>query len=995
MDKSNRRAIVVVAVAIGLLAAVLLGLLRASVQESLRASPSEEGGQGFSTAPRVVVITYVVGSDSGSSTTPILTPAPTFTPSPTPTPLPTPTPTPTPKPIQLSLERRVNDGAVINLAYSPDGKSLAVLSTTGIQLYDGESLSKRRTLDLKADPEHAFREEYIPLVFSPDSQMLASVDQQSSKVLVWRTSDGSLLHSFETAILPREVVFSTDGKELIFTAGPRIAIQPLDGSKPVRTLSGHTGEIVDIAISADGQWLVSASEDNTVRRWSLNESKPEAQVVAQAFGIRGVALSKDGSLLGYFDSNAARILRVSDSSTVLELGKVRDLIFLPTEPQLLLAPKEGWSGVEVRQLPEGTLIPLPLKQAPLARVSASLGGKKIALAYASGTVELVQLPETPWRRATRLPAQDYRRRLWSEDGEWVALETYDSFMVWDTVGNKSVATLRRGFESAKILSRKNEALLVSTSWNELLALALANGGIIHRFEGELVGYNRKADLIAVKNGDRIAVYGLADGKSVGEVEVKASSYTGIRVYAGKRIAVLDGNKLSIGSLQSGRLESAVTLPERGWTSDFRAFVPAQDEKLLYVLHTDRLVKVDLDTQTHRVMLSGDRFCSYDDDLHAALVSDGAIHVFTTSGCIYSFDIATDRLLSSANVYASSVTPIAFPGGQVVFVQEDKGMASRFSIQELQPRSAGTLLNYSSRDARGLGVTKSSGQATVFYSGYYDTYQLPAWNRIGRDTSLPAQEAVDFQVDAQGQVALVRQQRYDSNVVLWKIAQQESILVPDALSRQAALSSDGQTFVALVKKDAWWSAPKEVGLWRTSDGLLLRKVPLEQPLDIAALALSSDGSRIASLDLRGNVSLQKLPQGEVEAWLLPNREAYLVEFGWLYFSGDGRLLVATYRDNRSAHLAILIWAISERTSVSPEHLFGALQAPVHALGFSVGDLVAIALPGEIRVADTQGKFRGSAPIPHHIPPVKLVFSQDERQLMSLHPDGVVLVWQLTR
>ncbi|MCE1252421.1 MAG: WD40 repeat domain-containing protein, partial [Anaerolineae bacterium] len=78
--------------------------------------------------------------------TPTLTATPSPTPLPTNTPLPTatPQPTPTPRPVEISASNiqdlnvvaRIGNGAVLDMAFSPDGSSLLVLSTDRLSLID-------------------------------------------------------------------------------------------------------------------------------------------------------------------------------------------------------------------------------------------------------------------------------------------------------------------------------------------------------------------------------------------------------------------------------------------------------------------------------------------------------------------------------------------------------------------------------------------------------------------------------------------------------------------------------------------------------------------------------------------------------------------------------------------------------------------------------------------------------------------------------------------
>ena len=62
-------------------------------------------------------------------------------------------------------------------------------------------------------------------------------------------------------------------------------------------LSGHTGRILGLALSADSRWLVTASEDMTAHLWDMAAKDPAATcrvLRGHTRLIRGVAISADG-----------------------------------------------------------------------------------------------------------------------------------------------------------------------------------------------------------------------------------------------------------------------------------------------------------------------------------------------------------------------------------------------------------------------------------------------------------------------------------------------------------------------------------------------------------------------------------------------------------------------------------------------------------------------------------------------------------------------------
>jgi len=77
-----------------------------------------------------------------------------------------------------------------------------------------------------------------------------------------------------------------------------------------RTLEGHTGDVLSVAITPDGTRVVSGSGDQTIRVWNLQSGCLERTFEGQARRVVAVAITPDGTRVisgSWFDDNVVRV----------------------------------------------------------------------------------------------------------------------------------------------------------------------------------------------------------------------------------------------------------------------------------------------------------------------------------------------------------------------------------------------------------------------------------------------------------------------------------------------------------------------------------------------------------------------------------------------------------------------------------------------------------------------------------------------------------------
>jgi len=536
-------------------------------------------------------------------------------------------------------------GPVNEIAWSPDGKTLAVASPLGIWLYDPS--------DLKSSPLllEGHTRDVLSVIFSPDGKTVLSGSQDGT-VKQWDAVTGDLKRtislwndfSYEVGDQKRDsevwsIAFSPDGKLLAAGAyNGTLRLWDLSTGKQSAVLKGHTSLINNLAFSPDGTLLATSGVDSTLFVWDVAK---ESQLAALPIPgqVQSLVFSPDGKTLAYGGTGMS--VRLWDTIA-------------------------GEESVELSEL-DGVLS-LAFSSDSLTLASSSIDGS-VRLWDGESASSRIFKERVGW----------ITNMAFSPDGTTLISSTWDGVMqLWETAtGDQTALLLDHTTPVNSIAFNPDGTILAVGSEDSMIRLWEVETNSLYTI---LLGHAGRVSSVAFSPDGRFLASGsfddtvrLWDVLKRSQVAILSGHESFIRCVAFSP----DGKLVASGSTdKTVRLWDVATGEERsiltGHTSEVQSVAFSPDGKWLVSASTDFTLRIwDVATGMESGVLKGHTSFA----ISAAFSPDGT--VLASSGGDHSLRVWNWKVVSGAATGMNRFTPIGHGGWvlSVAFSPDGKIIAS--------------------------------------------------------------------------------------------------------------------------------------------------------------------------------------------------------------------------------------------------------------------------------------------------------------------------------